>query len=130
MAQTYSISELSEQFDITARTIRFYEDQGLISPRREGTRRIYEERDRVRMKLILRAKRLGFTLSEIRETLDLYDSASGGEEAQGKFVLEVINHHRAILLQQQNDILDVLQDMKNVEQRILNKMKSPEQKAQ
>jgi len=130
MAQTYSISELSEQFDITARTIRFYEDQGLISPRREGTRRIYEERDRVRMKLILRAKRLGFTLSEIRETLDLYDSASGGEKAQGKFVLEVINHHRAILLQQQNDILDVLQDMKNVEQRILNKMKSPEQKAQ
>ncbi len=128
MAQTYTISELSEQFDITARTIRFYEDQGLISPRREGTRRVYEERDRVRMKLILRAKRLGFTLSEIRETLDLYDSASGGEEAQGKFVLEVINQHRAILLQQQNDILDVLQDMKNVEQRILNKMKSPEQK--
>ncbi|MGB5708129.1 MAG: MerR family DNA-binding transcriptional regulator [Arenicellales bacterium] len=130
MVQTYSISELSEQFDITARTIRFYEDQGLISPRREGTRRIYEERDRVRMKLILRAKRLGFTLSEIRETLDLYDSASGGELAQGKFVLEVINHHRAILMQQQNDILDVLQDMKNVEQRILNRMKSPEQKAQ
>jgi DNA-binding transcriptional MerR regulator len=127
MAQTSSISELSEQFDITARTIRFYEDQGLISPRREGTRRIYGERDRVRLKLILRAKRLGFSLSEIRETLDLYDSASGGEQAQGKFVLEVINHHRAILLQQQNDILDVLQDMKNVEQRILNRMKSPEQ---
>ncbi len=126
MSSTYSISELSEQFDITARTIRFYEDQGLISPRREGTRRIYDERDRVRMKLILRAKRLGFTLSEIRETLELYDTAPDGEVAQMKYVLDVIAQHRATLLQQQNDILDVLQDMKNVEQRILDKMNASE----
>lgn len=127
MTKTYSISELAEQFDITARTIRFYEDQGLISPRREGTRRIYEERDRVRMKLILRAKRLGFTLSEICETLDLYDTAPDGEAAQMEYVLDVIARHRATLLQQQNDILDVLQDMKNVEQRILDKMNAAEQ---
>lgn len=125
---TYSISELSDQFDITARTIRFYEDQGLISPMRQGTRRIYEERDRVRLKLILRAKRIGFTLSEIRETLELYDSAPNGEVAQMHYVLEVIKQHRATLRQQQNDILDVLQDMKNVEERILANMKSTKQK--
>ncbi|MEJ2178356.1 MAG: MerR family DNA-binding transcriptional regulator [Gammaproteobacteria bacterium] len=126
MTKTYSISELAEEFDITARTIRFYEDQALISPRREGTRRIYEERDRVRLKLILRAKRLGFTLSEIRETLDLYDTAPDGEVAQMKYVLDVIARHRATLLQQQDDILNVLQDMKNVEQRILDRMNTAE----
>ncbi len=123
MQVTYSISELSEQFDITARTIRFYEDQSLLSPQRKGTKRIYNERDRVRLKLILRAKRLGFTLSEIRETLDLYDSESG-EVAQMHYVLGVINHHRTILKQQHNDITDVLEEMKTVELRILKKMKS------
>lgn len=125
---TYSISELAEQFDITPRTIRFYEDQGLIAPRREGTKRIYEERDRVRLKLILRAKRIGFTLSEIRETLQLYDSAPDGEVAQMHYVLGVIKQHRETLVQQQNDILDVLQDMKNVEERILDRMKSSKER--
>jgi DNA-binding transcriptional MerR regulator len=122
MSITYSISDLSGQFDITARTIRFYEDQSLLSPGRQGTRRIYSERERVRLKLILRAKRLGFTLSEIRETLDLYDSEFG-EVAQMHYVLGVISNHRSILLQQQSDIKDVLQEMKAVESRIIKKMK-------
>jgi len=121
MTDTYTISELAEQFDVTPRTIRFYEGEGLISPLRQGTKRIYKERDRVRLKLIRRAKRLGFTLSEIRETLGLYDSESG-EAAQMHYVLEVIDAHRKILAQQQNDILDVLDEMKIVEERILAKL--------
>lgn len=121
MGETYTISELADQFDVTPRTIRFYEGEGLISPHREGTKRIYNERDRVRLKLIRRAKRLGFTLSEIRETLDLYDSESG-EAAQMRYVLEVIAGHRKMLQQQQNDILDVLDEMKTVEQRILARL--------
>ena len=123
MANTYSISDLSEQFDVTARAIRFYEDQGLLDPERAGTRRIYHDRDRVRLKLIMRAKRLGFTLSEIRETFGLYDSESG-EVAQMNFVLEVIAKRRELLEQQQEDILHVLNDMKNVEERILLQLKS------
>jgi len=121
MGETYTISELADQFDVTPRTIRFYEGEGLISPHREGTKRIYNERYRVRLKLIRRAKRLGFTLSEIRETLDLYDSESG-EAAQMRYVLEVIAGHRKMLQQQQNDILDVLDEMKTVEQRILARL--------
>ncbi|MBX2867174.1 MAG: MerR family DNA-binding transcriptional regulator [Acidiferrobacterales bacterium] len=123
MTTTYTISQLSEQFDLTSRTIRFYEDQGLLTPERAGTKRIYHDRDRVRLRLIMRAKRLGFSLSEIRETFGLYDSASG-ETGQMKFVLDVIAKRRAVLQQQQEDILHVLQDMQNVEQRILDKMQT------
>lgn len=123
MPDQYAISELVEQFDVTARTIRFYEDQGLLSPDRAGTRRVYAERDRVRLKLILRAKRLGFTLQEIRDTFDLYDSASG-EEAQMRYVLKIIEQHRGILRQQQDDILHVLDDMEGVELRIHSKLKA------
>jgi len=69
----FSISELAREFDVTPRAIRFYEDQGLISPRRDGQRRIYTARDRTRLKLTLRGKRLGLTLSEIRELIDMYE---------------------------------------------------------
>ena len=79
--KTFTISDLSKEFDVTPRAIRFYEDQGLISPSRKGRRRIYKERDRIRLKLILRGKRLGFSLSEIKDIFDLYDS-SPGEEGQ------------------------------------------------
>lgn len=121
MPASYTISELSDQFDISTRTIRFYEDQGLIAPERAGTRRIYVERDRVRLKLILRAKRIGFSLSEIRETLALYDSESG-EVAQMRYVLDVIHNHRATLNQQMEDIRQILEDMSQVERRILDRM--------
>src|SRR5687767_15868275 len=69
----FSISELAQEFDVTPRAIRFYEDQGLLAPRREGQRRIYTPRDRTRLKLTLRGKRLGLTLSEIRELIDMYE---------------------------------------------------------
>jgi DNA-binding transcriptional MerR regulator len=73
----YSISDLSDEFDITARALRFYEDEGLIAPIRRGTTRIYTKRDRARLAWILRAKRVGFSLSDIREMIDLYDIGDG-----------------------------------------------------
>ena len=73
----YSISDLSEEFDVTARTLRFYEDEGLIAPVRRGTTRIYTKRDRARLAWILRAKRVGFSLADIREMIDLYDLGDG-----------------------------------------------------
>ena len=74
-AETYSIADLAREFDVTHRAIRFYEDEGLLSPGRDGTRRVYSKRDWVRLKLILRGKRLGFSLAEVHEMLELYDSA-------------------------------------------------------
>ena len=73
----YSISDLSEEFEITARALRFYEDEGLIAPVRRGTTRIYTKRDRARLAWILRAKRVGFSLADIREMIDLYDVGDG-----------------------------------------------------
>jgi DNA-binding transcriptional MerR regulator len=72
-ARTYTISELCDEFGVTARALRFYEDEGLISPHRQGLARIYSWRDRARLAWILRGKRVGFSLSEIREMIDLYD---------------------------------------------------------
>jgi DNA-binding transcriptional MerR regulator len=104
---TYSITELAKEFDVTTRAIRFYEDQGLLTPRREGQRRIYSNRDRVRLKLTLRGKRLGFTLSHIKELFDIYDSPKG-EQAQIEQYLELLAQRRAQLVQQREDIEAVL----------------------
>ena len=117
--KTYSISELAKEFDVTPRAIRFYEDQGLISPSRKGRRRVYRERDRVRLKLILRGKRLGFALSEVKEMFDLYDT-SPGESGQLKFLLDKIKDRREMLEQQRQDIEAVLHEMESVEKRALN----------
>lgn len=107
---TYSISDLAREFDLTTRAIRFYEDQGLLAPRREGRRRIYDRRNRTRLKLTLRGKRLGFSLSEIREILDLFDSPKG-EQVQLHYFLKVLNRHRASLEQQKADIEAVLNEI-------------------
>src|SRR5712672_997254 len=95
----FSISELSREFEITPRAIRFYEDQGLISPRREGQRRVYTARDRTRLRLTLRGKRLGLSLSEIRELIDMYEPGRD-ERPQLERFLAVLQSHRASLLQQ------------------------------
>jgi len=103
--RVWSISELAAEFGVTARTIRFYEDRGLIAPARAGQRRIYEARDRVRLKLILRGKRLGLSLAEIREILDLYDTdTESGERAQLLLVLRRLRERRAALARQRVDI--------------------------
>ena len=108
--KTYTIGELAEEFGVTSRALRLYEEEGLLDPQREGTRRIYNERNRVRLRLILRGKRLGWSLSEIRESFDLYDS-SLGEEAQLLWMLEKLAQRRASLKAQKKDIDNALQDL-------------------
>ena len=107
--RSYTITELAAEFDITPRAIRFYEDQGLLAPTREtgksGTarNRVYSARDRTRLKLTLRGKRLGLALSEVKELLDMYES-SKDEAAQTARFLEVLKRHRMTLEQQREDI--------------------------
>jgi DNA-binding transcriptional MerR regulator len=103
---TYTIAELAREFDITARAIRFYEDQGLLSPMREGVggrSRVYTPRDRTRLKLTLRGKRLGLTLSEIKSIVDMYESPKD-TAAQINCFLGVLAHQRETLEQQRTDI--------------------------
>ncbi|SFG59070.1 MerR family transcriptional regulator [Neptunomonas qingdaonensis] len=114
---TYSISELATEFDITTRSIRFYEDQGLLSPRRRGQTRIYSRQDRVRLKLILRGKRLGFSLAETRELFDLWDETLSGSEKQLNLLLNKILERKAALEQQLNDIAMVRLELESAENR-------------
>ncbi|MGP1613963.1 MAG: MerR family transcriptional regulator [Pollutimonas bauzanensis] len=100
---TWTISELAQEFSITPRTIRFYEDQGIVSPSREGRNRIYHARDRTRLKLALRGKRLGLQLSEILSLIDMYDGP-GDSVAQLQHYLEVLEQHRDALKRQREDI--------------------------
>ncbi len=118
----YSISELAREFDVTPRAIRFYEDRGLISPRREGQRRIYAPRARTRLKLTLRGKRLGLSLSEIRELIDMYEPGRD-ERPQLERFLAVLEVHRASLLQQRTDIEAQLSEIQTFEKRVRKRLK-------
>jgi DNA-binding transcriptional MerR regulator len=119
---TYSISDLAREFALTTRAIRFYEDEGLLAPRRSGRSRIYGERERVRIKLILRGKRLGLSLSEIRELLDLYDTTRSERPQLVKF-LQVLAERRAMLKQQQEDIAIVLSEIESLERRCRKRLR-------
>lgn len=116
MPPTWTISELSREFDITPRTIRFYEDQGIVSPAREGRNRVYSSRDRARLKLALRGKRLGFQLSEICALINMYDSPSDNA-MQLQHYLDVLARHRAALEQQRRDIEDTLSEITEQERQ-------------
>ncbi len=111
---TFSISDLAREFGITTRTIRFYEDCALIEPARQGRTRIYSARDRVRLKLILRGKRLGFSLREIGEILDMYDHGAG-EAGQLEYMLERLTARRVQLERQRRDIEVTLAEMQRIE---------------
>jgi DNA-binding transcriptional MerR regulator len=111
--RTYSIGELAEEFGVTSRALRLYEEEGLLDPQREGTRRIYNERNRVRLRLILRGKRLGWALSEIRESFDLYDS-DHGEEAQLELMLDKLCKRHEMLVEQKKDIDNALADVERL----------------
>lgn len=113
--QTYSIRELGEEFGITARTLRFYEDKGLISPKRQGVTRVFSERDKVRLDLTLRGKRLGFSLEEIREIIDMYDPEQPHDPAQIICLCRKIQENRKELLNKIKDINDTLYLMDEVE---------------
>jgi len=114
---SHSISELSREFDITPRSIRHYEDKGLIKPSRNGSQRIYSKGDRVRLQLILRGKRIGFSLAEIREIITLYNSPSG-QQKQTQLLLGKIKQRRLDLSQQQNDIKTMLVELEQLENRL------------
>lgn len=101
--QTYSITDLSEEFGVTARALRFYEDEGLIAPERQGLSRVYSRRDRARLAWILRGKRVGFSLTDIREMIDLYD-ADEKHEAQRRVTIEKCRTRIALLTRQKDDI--------------------------
>ncbi|ANN70030.1 MerR family transcriptional regulator [Bordetella bronchialis] len=108
---SWTISELAREFDITPRTIRFYEDQGIVSPAREGRNRVYSARDRTRLKLALRGKRLGLQLSEIRALIDMYDGPGDAAAQQLREYLAVLNRHRETLERQRQDIEDTLEEI-------------------
>ena len=114
----YTITELAAEFDITPRAIRFYEDMGLIEPSREGRNRVYTVRDRTRLKLTLRGKRLGLSLQEIKGLVDMYDS-EGDSVAQARAFLDVLRQHRRQLEQQLDDIEVTLAEISQHEERCL-----------
>ena len=107
---TYTISELAKEFDVTPRALRLYEESGLIAPKREGSKRVYSEKDKVRLRLLLRGKRLGYSLSEIKELFDIYDSHSG-EKEQLLLLLENMKDKRKKLEIQKLDVEVALQEI-------------------
>mgnify|MGYP003627453397 FL=1 len=109
---SYSITQLSQEFDISPRTIRFYEDKGLLNPDRSKYRRAYSKRDRVRLMLILRGKRVGFSLDESLELFDIYDSGTG-EETQLKHWFKLLHEHETRLEQNKQDIEELLAEVKS-----------------
>src|SRR5687767_13000366 len=113
----FSIGELATEFDVTARAIRFYEAEGLLSPKRDGQRRIYSPRDRTRLKLTLRGKRLGLTLSEIRELIDMYETGRDERPQLARF-LAVLENHKTALEQQRADIQAQLEEIAAFEKRV------------
>lgn len=110
MSDSHTITDLAKEFGITTRTIRHYEDEGLLAPRREGLNRLFSQRDRVRLKLALRGKRLGFTLAEIRELFDLYDLARDEKRQLQEFITK-LEKRRALLEQQREDIEVMLNEI-------------------
>ena len=125
MSRNYSIRELTKELGVTARTLRHYEDEGLIAPTRNGQQRVYSARDRARITLVLRGRRVGFTLAEIGEILDLYDSEDGGAaqlaHARKKFASRI-----AALEQQRRDVEESLAELRLGLTMIENKLADDE----
>ncbi len=115
--RTYSIGELAKMFEVTPRTIRFYEQEGLLAPERRGQTRVYREKDRVRLKLTLRGKRLGFSLAEIREVVMMYDAMPDGNARQLQRLLEILAEKRDNLERQLEDIRLMHRELDDVETR-------------
>jgi DNA-binding transcriptional MerR regulator len=113
---TWTIGELASDFDTTLRTIRFYEDKGLLTPERQGTTRIFHARDRVRLQLILRGKRLGFALEEIAQVINMY-ATPPGEAGQLEFLIADIQTRRDNLLEKRRDLDEALAELDELERR-------------
>lgn len=119
----YSVTELAEELGITPRAIRFYETKGLIKPQRAGTTRVYTHRDRARMQLILRGKRLGFTLADIKEYLDMYE-VDPSKVKQVKLLLEKIERRVDELEQQREDLETTLQELGEMRQECISNIEA------
>ena len=112
--QLFTISDLAREFDVTTRTIRFYEEKGLVTPRREGQKRLYTPSDRVRIKLILRGKRIGMTLDECVDVIDMYDPEHNNTE-QLHSLIERVQERRERFLQQRRDLDELLKGLDEVQ---------------
>ena len=121
MREFYTITELTKEFGVSTRTIRFYEDEGLIKPVRRGRTRLFRPSDRVLLKQILRGKRLGFSIAEIREIIEVYKAAPG-EEGQIKMMIARINEKRAELDQKRQDIDDTMSEMDEAEENCIERL--------
>lgn len=123
MEELYTVNQLAEELGITPRTLRFYEQEGLLTPGRVGNNRVYSKRDRARMKLILRGKRLGFSLNEIGEYLNLYD-ADPQQDSQLRHLLEQVRNRLALLEQQRADIEATVGELRDIENQTLSELKN------
>ena len=121
MRDYYTITELTREFDISTRTIRFYEDEGLISPIRRGRTRLFRQSDRQLLKIILRGKRLGFSIAEIREIMGMY-RAPPGEAGQLRAIIRKVGARRSELEQKRRDIEDLLAELDQAEEACLTRM--------
>ena len=123
MAKTYSISELASEFDITTRTIRFYEEKGMLGPDRNGTTRVYQAADRTKLKLILRGKRLGFTLEESQSIIDMYNPSRSNQD-QLETLLQTIKQKKQQLAEQIKDIEMMMSDLNDSEKNCIKELKT------
>ena len=128
MSATFTIGELAREFDLTTRAIRFYEDCGLITPQRSGRNRVYTQRDRTRLKLTLRGKRLGLTLAEVKELVDMYESPRD-TQAQLQAFLLVLAAHREQLDQQMADLNVTLDEVRSHEREARRLLAKGQRKA-
>ncbi|MEM8539897.1 MAG: MerR family DNA-binding transcriptional regulator [Pseudomonadota bacterium] len=121
MREFYTITELTREFEISTRTLRFYEDEGLVSPVRRGRTRLFRPSDRVLIKQIMRGKRLGFSIAEIREIIQMY-KAPPGESGQLHTIVEKVEEKRAELRQKRKDIEETLAELDAVEEACVNRL--------
>ncbi len=124
--KVYTVGELASEHDVSTRSLRFYEEQGLLNPLRRGRTRFFTQKDRVRLKLVLRGKRLGFSLAEIKEIVLMYD-AEPGETGQLKLLINTIAEKRDILEQRQRDLDITLREMQDVEAKCLAQLRQLDQ---
>ena len=121
MREYYTITELTREFEISTRTLRFYEDEGLIAPVRRGRTRLFKPSDRVLIKQIMRGKRLGFSIAEIREIIQMY-KAPPGESGQLRTIVDKVEEKRAELRQKRKDIEETLAELDAVEEACVNRL--------
>ena len=121
-AKTWSVGELADELGVTTRTLRFYEAEGLIAPARSGSSRVYDHRDRTRLRLILRGKRFGMSLSEIREIVDMYDGAASSERKQLEILLDRLGEIAADLRARQQDLARTLAEVTEVAGQCRNRL--------